>query len=248
MNHQTIAVISDIHSNVHALEAVLSDIDSRGIDTIVNLGDALFGPIEPSKTAELLMQRPEMIHIMGNCDRYLLMDEMESATFKFVKPLLSKDIVEWIRSFKSSWVMEGLFFCHGTPFSDEAYLVEEINPNGVFERSVGAIMDELAPIAQQVILCGHTHLQKSLWLPNGKLIVNPGSVGLPAYFEELPYPHAMESKTPHAKYAIVRHRGPSWMVEHIQVPYHYEMAAERAEQNGRDDYAYAIRYGMANSL
>lgn len=65
-NENAIAVISDIHSNVYALEAVLRDIDLRGIKTIVNLGDTLFGPIDPMKTAEILMNRPNLIHIMGN--------------------------------------------------------------------------------------------------------------------------------------------------------------------------------------
>ncbi|WP_342769013.1 metallophosphoesterase family protein [Brevibacillus panacihumi] len=84
MNYDNaIAVISDIHSNVYALEAVLRDIDLRGIKAIVNLGDTLFGPIDPLKTAEILMNRPNLIHIMGNCDRYLLQEEMNSITFHY---------------------------------------------------------------------------------------------------------------------------------------------------------------------
>ncbi|MFW5438436.1 metallophosphoesterase family protein [Paenibacillus apiarius] len=63
-------------------------------------------------------------------------------------------------------------------------------------------MSELAPVPQKVIFCGHTHIQKSVWLPDGKWIVNPGSVGLPAYSEDAPHPHYMESKTPHTKYLI----------------------------------------------
>lgn len=46
----TIAAISDIHSNVFALEAVLADIKQRGADQIVNLGDILYGPIAPQAT------------------------------------------------------------------------------------------------------------------------------------------------------------------------------------------------------
>lgn len=74
-----IAVISDIHSNKNALEAVLRDADGRNIDLIVNLGDSLFGPLDPLGTARLLMQRDNIVNIMGNCDeppwnnsRYLL--------------------------------------------------------------------------------------------------------------------------------------------------------------------------------
>ena len=43
-NKRQVAVISDIHGNRRALEAVLDDIDGRGIDRIVNLGDCLYGP------------------------------------------------------------------------------------------------------------------------------------------------------------------------------------------------------------
>jgi diadenosine tetraphosphatase ApaH/serine/threonine PP2A family protein phosphatase len=117
--------------------------------------------------------------------------------------------------------------------------------DGVIEKSVEVLMSELAPFAQKMIFCGHTHVQKSVWLPDGKFIVNPGSVGLPAYSEEIPYPHCMESMTPHAKYLIASQINNSWFVEHILLPYNYEIAAQRAEQNGRNDYAFAIRYGRA---
>lgn len=65
MSIKGIAVLSDVHSNVFALDAVLSDIAERGIDTIVNLGDVLFGPIAPLETAERLMANRDIVSIMG---------------------------------------------------------------------------------------------------------------------------------------------------------------------------------------
>ncbi|NQF15708.1 metallophosphoesterase family protein [Brevibacillus sp. HB1.3] len=244
-NNHSIAVISDVHSNAYALEAVLHDIDSRGIETIVNLGDTLFGPLDPIKTAELLMERAEIIHIMGNCDRYLLGEQMESMTFQYVKPLLTQEMLSWIGSFQKQWTQDDLLFCHGTPFADDIYLLENVAPYGIEDKSANALMIELTGIQQKVIFCGHSHVPKSVWLPDGKLVVNPGSVGLPAYFEETPYPHSMESKTPHAKYVTVKPQSGSWLVEHVLVPYDFEKAARRAEENGRRDYAYAIRTGRA---
>ncbi|ELK41912.1 metallophosphoesterase family protein [Brevibacillus agri] len=243
-NH-AIAVISDIHSNVFALEAVLQDIGARGIQTIVNLGDALFGPIAPVQTAELLMRRTDVVHIMGNCDRYLLEEELDSPTFQHVKPLLRQDVLDWLRTFRKQWVYEDLLFCHGTPFADDEYLMERVAPYGTDEKSVTELMIELANVPQNVIFCGHTHVHRSVWLPDGKWIVNPGSVGLPAYFEEKPHPHFMESLTPHAKYATATRQGDSWKVEHILLPYDYEKAAKLAEEAGRMDYAHAIRTGRA---
>lgn len=67
-----IAVISDIHGNDLALEAVLADIDAQGIDEIVNLGDHLSGPLNAARTAEILIDRGTAA-IQGNHDRYLVM-------------------------------------------------------------------------------------------------------------------------------------------------------------------------------
>ncbi|WP_342562211.1 metallophosphoesterase family protein [Paenibacillus sp. FSL R7-0345] len=244
----SIAVISDIHSNSYALEAVLNDIDSRGIKTIVNLGDTLFGPIDPIKTAELLMKRPHITNIMGNCDRYLLQDQMDSLTFHYVKPLLTQEINHWIQTFNRTCIIDDLLFCHGTPLSDDEYLLDEVSIHGVVEKSVEKLMSELAFVDQKLIFCGHTHKQKTVWLPDGKWIVNAGSVGLPAYFEDTPHPHYMESKTPHAKYVIVSRNDQSWVLENILLPYDYELAAQRADQNDREDYSYAIRYGRAKRM
>ena len=65
-----LAVIADIHGNRWALEAVLQDIDRRGIQQIVNLGDHLTGPLDPGGTADLLSTR-DMLSICGNDDRAL---------------------------------------------------------------------------------------------------------------------------------------------------------------------------------
>ena len=52
---RSIAAISDVHGNRWALEAVLADIDSRGVRRIVNLGDSLYGPLAPAETASMLL-------------------------------------------------------------------------------------------------------------------------------------------------------------------------------------------------
>src|SRR5260370_21931391 len=66
----SLAVIADIHGNRWALEAVLQDIDRRGIQQIVNLGDHLTGPLDPVGTAALLIERT-MLNVCGNDDREL---------------------------------------------------------------------------------------------------------------------------------------------------------------------------------
>lgn len=242
--HKSIAVISDIHSNRLALEAVLQDISERQVDIVVNLGDSLFGPVDPLGTAKLLMSHKNIIHVMGNCDQILLDKKSDSATFQFVKPLINKRIEEWIQTFKNTWVFEDLLFCHGTPFLNDQYLLEEVDEDGVRYKSPDQLSGELNRVPQNYVFCGHSHVFRTVYLPSGKLIINAGSVGLPAYEDGGAFPHAMESYSPYADYALVqkdgRHR---WNIEHIMIPYDWEKAGFIAEKNGREDYAFAIKTG-----
>ncbi|OOR22113.1 metallophosphatase family protein [Bacillus mycoides] len=59
-----IVIISDIYGNSHALKAVLKDISRRKVEMIINLGDSVYGPLDPLGTIEILMSN-EMIHIKG---------------------------------------------------------------------------------------------------------------------------------------------------------------------------------------
>jgi predicted phosphodiesterase len=65
-----IAALSDIHTNVFALEAVIADIKQYGVDITVNLGDILYGPIAPRATCDLLMEY-DFVTIRGNQDRQI---------------------------------------------------------------------------------------------------------------------------------------------------------------------------------
>lgn len=57
-----IAIISDVHGNSHALQAVLKDLERRKVEMIINLGDSVYGPLDPLGTIEILMKN-EMVHI-----------------------------------------------------------------------------------------------------------------------------------------------------------------------------------------
>ncbi|WP_310832799.1 metallophosphoesterase family protein [Paenibacillus pedocola] len=244
--YNVIAVISDIHSNRLALEAVLQDLESRNANLIVNLGDTLFGPIDPLGTAALLMEQPAIVNIMGNCDEILLQERSESLSYKQVKPLLSIAQEEWISSFRGTWSYEELLFCHGTPWNNGRYLLEQVQPDGtVVYKQPEALAAELQGIAERIIFCGHSHVFQSIDLPGGKKAVNAGSVGLPAYEDEEPYPHVMESGTRFASYCLCRRTGEpnNWAVQHRLVEYNWEAAAAMADSKGRHDYAVAIRNG-----
>ncbi len=239
-----LAIIADIHGNSWALEAVLRDIQHRNIQQIVNLGDCLLGPLDPAGTADRLIDL-NILTIQGNDDRILLSPpEHPSAATTYTLAHLKSTHLEWLRTFPLTAVVANeIFLFHGDLASDETYLLEEVTLNGVFLRNTAGIATALANVEQPVVLCGHSHLPRTIFLPDGKLIINPGSVGMPAYTSDLPLPHGMESGSPHAKYAILSKVGGTWQVEHVLVPYDWEKAATVARNNGRSDWARWISTG-----
>lgn len=230
------AIISDIHGNAGALSAVLADIKARNITAIVNLGDYFFGALEAEKTAEILRQNP-MVCITGNTDREIL-EEKDKDGMKRVLADLSAQSINWLKTLPKTTTVDDLFFvCHGTPESDDEYLLEKVTEHGVFVYNDEELIEKTKHIKERIILCGHSHVNRVIWLSNGKLIINPGSVGLPAYLGNGEYRFAMESMTPHAKYAIVTVDGDKINVEQINCTYDWDAAAEIARKNGNENAA-----------
>lgn len=241
--NRKIAIISDVHGNSHALKSVLEDIARRKVEMIINLGDSVYGPLDPLGTIEILMKN-EMIHIKGNCDRMLWEPiQGQSATLTFVQNQLTENHIDWLQQHPSQYIVDDILFCHGTPTSDEVYLLEEMDENGAVLKSEKNIMDQLQNIEQKIIVCGHTHIPRVVYLANGKIIINPGSVGLPAYKDELPIVHKMESGTPHAKYVVIEKVSGEWIIEQISVSYNWEEAAGLAVQQERYDWAQVLKTG-----
>ena len=245
LSQNSLAIIADIHGNRWALEAVLQDIDRRGIQQIVNLGDHLTGPLDPVGTADLLSGR-DMLSIFGNDDRELFFpQEKLSRAQTYTREQLAPAHLNWLHALPEAAVIaDEVFLCHGDLF-DAPYLLEQVEASGVFLRDTPAIEASVADIAQPVILCGHSHVTRTVFLPQGKLIINPGSVGLPAYTMETPFPYAMESGSPHARYAILSRTLDSWQIEHVQVPYNWTHAATVARDNQRSDWAEWLSTGRA---
>jgi putative phosphoesterase len=240
------AILSDIHGNVWALDAVLADIARRGIRTVLNLGDTLYGPLAPAETARRLMQL-ELISIQGNQDRAITasLPSVSSPTLLQVKQALSAEQIAWLAAQPPTRVVdEDLFLCHGTPLSDGTYLLEDISPRGSSLLSETLIEDQLRSVTQPVVLCGHSHIPRMVRLQNGRLIINPGSVGLPAYNDDLPL-HKMETGSPYARYALLWNAGAGWQVEHICLLYDWQSAAMAARKNGREDWAFWLSSGRA---
>jgi predicted phosphodiesterase len=240
-----IAALSDIHGNLAALDAVLADIGRRGCDVIVNLGDILSGPLQPAETADRLMPLG-LPTIRGNHERQLLetppaqMGESD----RYAHEQLGDGHRAWIASLPSTLrLSDDVFLCHGTPGSDLEYFLEVVDDQGPHAASVDQVRARAGQQDASLILCGHTHTQRAVQLDDGRLVVNPGSVGLQAYQWDVPRPHKMEMNTPHARYAVLEKTGDSWSAELIALTYDWESAARHAEQRDRPEWAMALRRG-----
>ncbi len=244
-----IAILSDIHGNIHALEAVVADAMEKGAGQLLNLGDILYGPIAPRATYDFLMSR-DMVTISGNQDRQIYdatPDEIATnPTMRFISDDLGSEPIDWLRHLPFDYQLnDDIYLCHGTPDDDLVYLLEDVSTGHARVRDDSAILELLAGNTSPVILCGHTHIPRSVTLSTGQLVVNPGSVGLPAYDDELPVPHVMENFRPHASYALLEKRGKGWLIGHHSVPYDWELATEKARARGRLDWAHSLSTGRA---
>ena len=180
-----IAVISDIHANTLALDAVLEQIDKIGVDRVFCLGDILMAGYDPNGTAQKILNIKNLEIIQGNTDKmvahyseelfekaknkfpcmgYALKEDLKIVDKKyidFVKNLPEKKYIE-VNNLKIQLV-------HGSPRAQD----ENIYPNLDLENVEQIVADSEA----ELILCGHTHIPCGYSLNSGKTVVNVGSVG-----------------------------------------------------------------------
>lgn len=238
-----LAAVADIHGNLPALEAVLGDIQGRDVDLVVNLGDSLSGPLWPVETAERLMALGWPT-LAGNHERQLLTlgrDEM-GATDAATAALLTDRVRAWMAVLPPTLqIADDLLLCHGVPTSDRTYWLHRGRRGAMREASAPEVAEHAT--AHALTLCGHTHLPRAVQLGDGRQIANPGSVGLPAYEDDLPTYHVVETGAPHARYLTAERTEGAWRVELHAVPYDFEVSARKAEAAGRPTWAHALRTG-----
>lgn len=230
-----IAIISDIHGNCLAFDAVLEDIRRRSIDQIVCLGDAIQGGSQPAETLQRLRELACPV-VMGNADAWLLTGKETSpherassqqmAAREWSLAQLSEDDRVFISRF-SPTVEIGLeadkkLLCfHGSPHSFDDLIL----PNTTEE----VLQTLLGGFTAALFTGGHTHTQQLRRLGNAWYF-NPGSVGL-AYNWTLPADkfHA----DPWADYAIVTSEGGRISIEFLHVPFDVKHLIELIKASGR---------------
>ena len=230
-----IAVISDIHGNCLALEAVLADIEAQGADLTLNLGDMVSGPLEPGRTAERLIEC-DFPSVSGNHEHYLIANAALGPVDSFVRAALTPPQLEWIAALPTTLAINNeLFLCHGTPKDADTPWLD----NWMLERSFTLPNEATVTAAAEgvdfpVLLCGHTHVPHAVRLRDGRLVVNPGSVGV-----------QMNYGSPDARYAMVERRGGAWSASFRAVPYDCEAAARQASGNGFSHWREVLTGGWA---
>jgi len=211
-----IALISDIHGNLPALEAVLEDIRTQGVDQIISLGDtATIGP-HPKETLDHL-QALNCVCIMGNHDAAMLeparaaelqISESILPTFEWGLELLSETNFNFLRSFRSTHEvkLDGAFTLqcfHGSPRSN----IELILSTTPDETLTGILSGQSAGI----LVGGHTHIQMFRQYRK-QVIINPGSVGN-AFVESFSPGGEIPKLLPWAEYAFLRAEKGGWSAD-----------------------------------
>jgi putative phosphoesterase len=244
-NHKRIAIFSDIHANLPALEAVLADMDERRLGVRYCLGDLVGYATFPNEVIQTIRDR-QIPCLMGNYDLGVgnSSDDCGCAYKDATSEALGKLSIAWSnthtteenKAFLRQLVERiplsigdlKLMLVHGSPRRINEYLYED-RPDKSFERL-------LDMVEADVLVCGHTHIPYHRVLPSGRHVINEGSVGKP------------KDGDARACYVVLTAEGKELTVEFIRVPYNIERAAQAIEATGEPDlmpheYAQMLREG-----
>jgi putative phosphoesterase len=242
-----IALISDVHGNLEALQAVLDEVG--GADTIFCCGDVVgYGP-NPNECCELLRQHGVRT-VKGNHDNTCATLEdiepcssMARASFYWTHERLSERNVEWLRSIPLRLDVDGMSLVHGCPGTPYEMLNTYVLDYFYSDRQYDEL---LRRVPGHRLVLGHTHIPLSHGF-NSK-VVNPGALGQPrdgdwracyAVVEDIRYSFSFVPN-PRASFSMVRDR-----VEFRRVEYDREATAAKVEREPGlpDKLAYILRRG-----
>lgn len=231
-----IALIGDIHGNLHALQAVLQHARKRHVKAIWNVGDFTGYGAFPEEVVQLLRET-NALSIAGNYDLKVLKAAKSKGkkpktpekqmAFRWAYEQLSKENREYLRSLplERRFELNGwrILMTHGSPQSNE----EHLTPDTPDERLI-----ELAEMSdEEVILCGHSHIPFARQV-NGYWFINPGSVGRP------------DDGDPRASYAVLTIKPNDLKVQLFRLEYDVQAAADAIrEKNLPEAFARMLETG-----
>ncbi|MDU2199185.1 MAG: metallophosphoesterase family protein [Peptostreptococcaceae bacterium] len=241
-----IAVISDIHSNIYALQSVFDDIDNRNIDLVACTGDLVGYGTKPNEVIDLIRENKVMT-IMGNYDdaigNYKIVcgcdypdrkdAEKAGLSMHFTSTATTRENKEYFSNLPKEATLKfndkTIRLVHGSTRLINEYLKED-------SKEADEVMSNLV---EDILICGHTHIPYAKYYGD-KLLVNAGSVGKP------------KTNNPNANYVVIdinndEKSSDRVKVEIIEVIYDFEKAAREIEENKilPNDFARLIREGSS---
>ncbi len=215
-----IAILSDLHGNLHALNRCLDDLTSRGgADVIVAAGDLCLDGPKPREVIERLRDIGARC-VRGNTDRMIgegTQDDDEPGVAWTRREIGAADAA-WLAALPFSLTFgdgdDGLFVCHANPLRDDEHVWPDAD-DALLERLLGGV-------PQRTIAFGHLHLPYvRAW--RDRVLVNVSSAGLP------------KDGDPRAHYAILTQRSGGWEVQSRQVDFNVEKVARQLRKSGMPD-------------
>lgn len=192
-----ILLISDIHSNYTAYQAVMEEVENLDYDIIVNMGDFVGYYTRPNKVVNE-SRRTVDFAVMGNHDfaaiepgelMYATLQEGAKVALKYNKNILTEDNKAWLAKLPMKLELETpygtLTMVHGDPLTIFGYIYGPSKES--MEREV---LKAMSHVKTDFLFVGHTHIQGSLKTKNNRVYLNPGAVGQP------------RDKDPRAAYAL----------------------------------------------
>jgi predicted phosphodiesterase len=169
-----LGLLYDIHGNIPALEEVLADAERAGIDRWLLGGDYGTPSPWPLETLARLRQLENATWIRGNGERWLREPPLDRPEVMESYELFLGDLpeaeIETLYSLPPEAEIDGVLYVHGSPLSD----VESFAPETQEDEA-----RMLAGVRDRTVVFGHSHQQFTRPGPDGTMLVNPGSVGMP---------------------------------------------------------------------
>lgn len=232
-----LGIISDIHSNLQALESIIARLQEEQVEMVINLGDLVGYNASPNECLERVQNR-HWFNLAGNHDLAVLEPEraqyfniIAHQALMWSREELRPEYFRFLQELPLTQELAGAFFaCHGTPTSADTYISYHFQGKRVF-----SFMRRHASL--KVCFFGHTH-RRALWsrdirgtvarqeitqpkvflLPEGHYLINPGSVGQP------------RDGNPEASYAVFDTK--EFSIHFKSVPYDIPAAQRRILEAG----------------
>jgi predicted phosphodiesterase len=194
-----IGIISDIHGNLEALEALLLELNSNSVDYLIHLGDLVGYNASPRECLQLV-RKEQIISVLGNHDLAVFeprtaqsFNVLAHQALNYSRQQLASQDIRFLQNLPRVEVLwDHYLICHGTPENVETYILNMFQAKRIFNL--------LKKRYDGIRICffGHTHVQK-LWMsdergkvfspsslpdsvslePDRLYLVNPGSIGQP---------------------------------------------------------------------